>query len=271
MTAQCDGASHSSRDINDDSRTRQTSRNRLFWLQGFFPQQIKRPSRNTVCSTLRLQHLQFVNFHETKFVINAAEGKVEYLIVDHEKLDIQIPCKPTHPYVTVYLIHSQIFINLSKTVTFMDDLEKKTTAVLTKHDLLTSVPADSNRWTFNPRQGLTLKIPKIVDVGFYILYGVFNNNFQLLDAEFFFLRFQGYQTPQIIANATQRVIEAGSNLTLTCVYALVFEHGKDNLKIVWDYPQSLSITPTKMVGRKTNPQHWYDRNETHIYIENDCN
>nr|CAH0112998.1 unnamed protein product [Daphnia galeata] len=130
---------------------------------------------------------------------------------------------------------------------------------------MTSVPADSNRWTLNPRQGLTLKSPKIVDVGFYILYGVFNNNFQLLDAEFFFLRFQGViKTPQIIANATQRVIEAGSNLTLTCVYAFEFEHGKDNLQIVWDYPQSLSITPTKMVGRKTNPQHWYDRNETHM-------
>ncbi len=56
----------------------------------------------------------------------------------------------------------------------------------------------------------------------------------------------GYQTPQIIANATQRVIEAGSNLTLTCVYAFEFEHGKDNLQIVWDYPQSLSITPTKV-------------------------
>ncbi len=67
---------------------------------------------------------------------NAAEGKVEYLIVDQEKLDIQIPYKPTHPYVTVYLIHSQIFINLSKTVTFMDDLEKKTTAVLTKVSLI---------------------------------------------------------------------------------------------------------------------------------------
>ncbi|XP_046637865.1 vascular endothelial growth factor receptor 1-like isoform X1 [Daphnia pulicaria] len=116
-----------------------------------------------------------------------------YLFFFHQgELGVQIPCKPTHPNVTVSLVH-------------VDQLNVEDTCV----DDVLSEP--NTKWSFDPERGMTLKSVRINNTGNYRCVGTMEN---VTTEKYFTISVKGIELERVDDNTDDP--PEGSNVTLIC-------------------------------------------------------
>ncbi|EFX73006.1 hypothetical protein DAPPUDRAFT_253802 [Daphnia pulex] len=113
-------------------------------------------------------------------------------ITDKSELGVQIPCKPTHPNVTVSLVH-------------VDQLNVEDTCV----DDVLSEP--NSKWSFDPERGMTLKSVRINNTGNYRCVGKMEN---VTTEKYFTISVKGIELERVDDNTDDP--PEGSNVTLIC-------------------------------------------------------
>ncbi|XP_046459151.1 platelet-derived growth factor receptor alpha-like [Daphnia pulex] len=132
-----------------------------------------------------------------------------YLFFFHQgELGIHIPCKPTHPNVTVSLLHR----------------ERLNVIELHKEDLLAET--DSN-WLFEPERGLTLKHVMINNTGNHVCVGKMNN---VTIEKYFTISVKGMELERVGGHGDPVV---GNNVTLIC--RVIFPEVKYAAPPEWAY------------------------------------
>nr|CAH0101076.1 unnamed protein product [Daphnia galeata] len=117
-----------------------------------------------------------------------------YLFFFHQgELGVQIPCKPTHPDVTVSLVH-------------IDQLNVEDICV----DDVLLLP--NTKWSFEPERGMTLKSVMINNTGNYRCVGTMGN---VTTEKYFTISVKGIELERVDGESGDPVTE-GSNVTLIC-------------------------------------------------------
>ncbi|XP_045028121.1 vascular endothelial growth factor receptor 1 isoform X2 [Daphnia magna] len=136
-----------------------------------------------------------------------------------------IPCLPTHPNVTISLVHQPNIIN-------DPEFEKKNITI--------SIP--NSRWSFDPERGLTLNNSKLSDNGEYFCVASKGN---VTRRKMFAINVMGIELERMGDPSDPR---EGENVTLVCSYI-----GKSSASLDWFFPNS-STGKMQIINENNHPK-----------------